>query len=343
MALSSWAAIRAFSCTHTHTHTFNIHDSSSCEQLCVALIFTSFLFSLLSTFLLRGTNFLLQTQTDIDSSRSHTIIELTCCDVVDKSFITCRAAQETNIYWSNESFCCFCSETIQERLPSPLVSISFPTLMLLSVCSFLQYLCSNFMLSSLVKDNQSAKSFIFIFECRWVCSDLLSLEDQFAHADQVLSDFGETLFAFVSDESRPVDQILIDLFQSFLVVLTELHLHTHTHTHTHRLQSKLKSFQETAHANVFLLYSACQLVEKLHSNQKHFLITHQKTSDSDACFFNSIKSWKQLWPLWNTFNQLWWGNKRHAHLLPHLGRKSCSLDHFHVEETLTYRSKRTRQ
>ncbi len=62
---------------------------------------------------------------------------------------------------------------------------------------------------------------------------LLSLEDELAHADQVLSDFGETLFAFVSDESRPVDQILIDLFQSFLVVLAELHLHACTHTHTH--------------------------------------------------------------------------------------------------------------
>lgn len=57
---------------------------------------------------------------------------------------------------------------------------------------------------------------------------LLSLQDQFAHADQVLGDFGETLFAFVSDESWPVDQILVNLFQSFLVVLTELHLPTHT-------------------------------------------------------------------------------------------------------------------
>lgn len=55
---------------------------------------------------------------------------------------------------------------------------------------------------------------------------LLSLQDQFAHADQVLGDFGETLFAFVSDESWPVDQILVDLFQSFLIVLTELHLQT---------------------------------------------------------------------------------------------------------------------
>lgn len=34
---------------------------------------------------------------------------------------------------------------------------------------------------------------------------LLSLEDQFPHADQVLGDLGETLFAFVSNESRPVD------------------------------------------------------------------------------------------------------------------------------------------
>lgn len=57
---------------------------------------------------------------------------------------------------------------------------------------------------------------------------LLSLQDQFAHADQVLGDFGETLFAFVSDESWPVDQILVNLFQSFLVVLTEFHLQTHT-------------------------------------------------------------------------------------------------------------------
>lgn len=65
---------------------------------------------------------------------------------------------------------------------------------------------------------------------------LLSLEDQFAHADQVLGDFGKTLFAFVSDESRPVDQILVDLFQSFLVVLAELHLRTHTNTHVGTLQ-----------------------------------------------------------------------------------------------------------
>lgn len=60
--------------------------------------------------------------------------------------------------------------------------------------------------------------------------DSLSLQDQFAHADQVLGDLGESLFTFVSDESRPVDQILVDLFQSFLVVLTELHLHKHKHT-----------------------------------------------------------------------------------------------------------------
>ena len=137
--------------THTHTHTFNTHDSSSCDQLCVALVFTSFLFSLLSTFLLRGTSFLLQTQTDTEtSSRFHRIIEWTCCNVVDKSFnfSTCRAAQETNIYWSNESFGCFCSETMQEqgRFPSPVVSISFLSLhsskclifyfVLLSLCCY---------------------------------------------------------------------------------------------------------------------------------------------------------------------------------------------------------------
>lgn len=55
----------------------------------------------------------------------------------------------------------------------------------------------------------------------------LSLENQFAHADQVLSDFGETLFAFVTEESRPVDQALVDLLQSLLVVPTELHLLPH--------------------------------------------------------------------------------------------------------------------
>lgn len=33
----------------------------------------------------------------------------------------------------------------------------------------------------------------------------LPLEDQFAHADQVLGDFCESLLAFVSDESGPVD------------------------------------------------------------------------------------------------------------------------------------------
>lgn len=57
----------------------------------------------------------------------------------------------------------------------------------------------------------------------------LPLQDQFAHADQVLGDFGEALFTLVSDESGPVNQILIDLFQSFLIVLTELHLETNTH------------------------------------------------------------------------------------------------------------------
>lgn len=75
---------------------------------------------------------------------------------------------------------------------------------------------------------------------------LLSLQHQFAHADQVLGDFGETLFAFVSDESWPVDQILVDLFQSFLVVLTELHLQTHA--------SGLRLNRKLAASDAFGLY-----------------------------------------------------------------------------------------
>lgn len=66
--------------------------------------------------------------------------------------------------------------------------------------------------------------------CSILTQYLLSLEDQLAHADQVLSDFGESLFTLVSDEPRPVNQVLIDLFQSFLVVFTELHLHKNTQT-----------------------------------------------------------------------------------------------------------------
>lgn len=60
---------------------------------------------------------------------------------------------------------------------------------------------------------------------------LLPLEDQLAHADQVLSDFGESLFTLVSDEARPVNQVLVDLFQSFLVVFTELHLRQRINTY----------------------------------------------------------------------------------------------------------------
>lgn len=50
------------------------------------------------------------------------------------------------------------------------------------------------------------------------------LQNQFAHADQVLGDLGEALLAFVSQEAGPVNQVLVDLLQSFLVVLTEFHL-----------------------------------------------------------------------------------------------------------------------
>lgn len=46
---------------------------------------------------------------------------------------------------------------------------------------------------------------------------------------------------------------------------------------------------------MFFFFTVLQVVEKLHNNQTHFLITRQKTSDSDTtCFFEhflaSIKS-----------------------------------------------------
>lgn len=53
---------------------------------------------------------------------------------------------------------------------------------------------------------------------------LLSFECELADADEVLCDLGEPLFTFVSYETRPVDQVLIDLLQRLLIVLTELHL-----------------------------------------------------------------------------------------------------------------------
>ena len=55
-----------------------------------------------------------------------------------------------------------------------------------------------------------------------------SLEDQLPHPDQVLGDLGEALLTLVSQEPRPVDQVLVDLLQSFLIVLTELHLQRST-------------------------------------------------------------------------------------------------------------------
>lgn len=72
MALSSWAAIRAFSYKHNRqVNTPLMFESEWCVQTgrgvrCPSL--TSFLFSLLSTFLLRGTNFLLKTHKNSHTS-----------------------------------------------------------------------------------------------------------------------------------------------------------------------------------------------------------------------------------------------------------------------------------
>lgn len=53
------------------------------------------------------------------------------------------------------------------------------------------------------------------------CHHLLSLECQLPNADQILCDFGEALLAFVPDEAWPVDEVLIYLLQSFLIVLAQ--------------------------------------------------------------------------------------------------------------------------
>lgn len=52
----------------------------------------------------------------------------------------------------------------------------------------------------------------------------LSLQRELADADEVLCDFGETLFALVPDITWPVDEVLVNLLQGFLVVLIQLHL-----------------------------------------------------------------------------------------------------------------------
>lgn len=51
-----------------------------------------------------------------------------------------------------------------------------------------------------------------------------SLQCELADADEVLCDFGETLLALVPDVTRPVDEVLVDLLQSLLIVLIQLHL-----------------------------------------------------------------------------------------------------------------------
>lgn len=48
---------------------------------------------------------------------------------------------------------------------------------------------------------------------------LLSLQRQLPDADEVLRDLSKSLLAFVSDEPRPVDEVLVYLFQCFLIVL----------------------------------------------------------------------------------------------------------------------------
>ena len=53
---------------------------------------------------------------------------------------------------------------------------------------------------------------------------VLSFECELADAYQVLGDLREALFTFMSEEPRPVDQILIDLLQGLLIVLAQLHL-----------------------------------------------------------------------------------------------------------------------
>lgn len=54
--------------------------------------------------------------------------------------------------------------------------------------------------------------------------DSLSLQRELADTDEVLCDFGETLFALVPDVARPVDEVCIDLLQGLLIVLIQLHL-----------------------------------------------------------------------------------------------------------------------
>lgn len=53
---------------------------------------------------------------------------------------------------------------------------------------------------------------------------LLPLESEFADADQVLCNLGKSLLALMSDESWPVDEVLVYLFQSLLIVLAQSYL-----------------------------------------------------------------------------------------------------------------------
>lgn len=70
---------------------------------------------------------------------------------------------------------------------------------------------------------------------------LLPLKCEFADTDEVLGDFGVALLALVSNIPRPVDEILIDLLQRFLIVLTQFYL-SRTHTHTFNRTLPLTSF-----------------------------------------------------------------------------------------------------
>ena len=49
------------------------------------------------------------------------------------------------------------------------------------------------------------------------------MELHFSHSLQHLSEFGQSLFAFVDYELRPVYQLFIYLFERLLVVLVQLH------------------------------------------------------------------------------------------------------------------------
>jgi len=71
---------------------------------------------------------------------------------------------------------------------------------------------------------------------------VLSLQCELAHADQVLGDLSEALFTFMSEESRPVDQVLVDLLQSLLIVLAQLHLERTQRNHNNVLTHVLDGY-----------------------------------------------------------------------------------------------------